>query len=191
GEERGSPVRLLGLVIGLGGVILLVAPHDSIAISEDWRYMLLALGIPMTLAASNIYRSRFWPAGSEAMPLVIGMLSVQGVCLFFVNLLIGNFSDAISFTQDTGLILTVLGLMAGASYLSSFNLLKVGGPVYLSQMGYVITLVTLLAGIVIWGEHYDRNDLLSMGLILLSVLLMTLTQRTQQSKETAPVMPGR
>jgi drug/metabolite transporter (DMT)-like permease len=191
GNERGNPVRLLGLVMGLSGVVLLVMPHDAIDISGDWRYMLLALGIPVTLAASNIYRSRYWPAGSEAMPLVVGMLSVQGVCLFFVNFFIGNFSDVTSVTQDTGLILTVLGLMAGASYLSSFNLLKVGGPVYLSQMGYVITLVTLLAGIVIWDEHYNSNDVLSMGLILLSVLLMTLTQRAQQSKVTAPVMPGR
>ena len=153
--------------------------------------MLLALGIPVALAASNIYRSRFWPVGREAIPLVIGMLTVQGAGLFVINLVLGNFYVAMPESYDTGLLLTVLALMAGASYLSSFNLLKVGGPVYLSQMGYVITAATLLAGIVLWDEQYDSNDMLSMGLILSGVLLTTLTRRVQQTKESVPVITGR
>ncbi len=188
--ESGHPLRLLGLIIGLGGVVLLVTPQDATDLSGNWEFMLLALGIPLSLAASNIYRSRFWPAGSEAIPLVIGMLSVQGAGLFIVNLVLGNFHVVMP-ENDTGLLLTVLAFMAGASYLSSFNLLKVGGPVYLSQMGYVITAVTLLAGIALWGEQYDSKDLLSMGLILSGVLLTTLTHRVQQSKQPAPVVTGR
>lgn len=191
GLEPGHPLRLLGLIIGLGGVVLLVTPKDSIDFSGNWPFMLLALGIPVTLAASNIYRSRFWPIGSEAVPLVIGMLTVQGMGLFVLNLVLGNFQLALPAFQESGLLLTMLGLMAGASYLSSFNLLKVGGPVYLSQMGYVISAVTLLAGIVLWGEQYDSNDLLSMVLIISGVLLTTLTNRVQQSRTAAPVTSGR
>jgi len=187
GQEQGHPLRLLGLIIGLGGVALLVTPQDSTDLAGNWQFMLLALGIPATLAASNIYRSRFWPNGSEAMPLVIGMLTVQGVCLFILNLVLGNFHEALPGTQDTGLLLTLLALMAGVSYLTSFNLLKLGGPVYLSQMGYVITAVTLLAGIVLWDEHYDSTDMLSMGLILSGLLLTTLTHRLQQSKKPLAV----
>ncbi len=186
GLERGHPLRLLGLIIGLGGVALLVAPQDSIEFAGEWRFMLLALGIPVTLAVANIYRSRFWPAGSEAMPLVIGMLSVQSLCLFVANLILGGFQHTGSVSLDTGLVLTVLALMAGASYLSSFKLLKIGGPVYLSQMGYVITAVTLLAGIVLWGERYDSHDLWSMGLILTGVLLTTFVHQVPPSKTSAP-----
>lgn len=189
GYERGHPLRLMGLVVGFSGVALLVMPGESVNVSSNWQYMLLALGIPLTLAASNIYRSRFWPAGSTAMPLVLGMLTVQGMGLFFINLVMGNFHNVISVTQDAGFLLSILGVMAGASYLSSVNLLRVGGPVYLSQMGYVITAVTLLAGIVMWDEHYDRNDLLSMGFILLGVLLTTLTQGISGLKQSAPALP--
>jgi len=186
GLESGHPLRLTGLIVGLAGVGLLVIPEEARSLSGEWLSMMLALGIPVALAASNIYRSRFWPAGSEAMPLVIGMLTVQSAWLFVANLLMGNFHEAMPDKQNTGVLLIVLGLMAGASYLSSFNLLKVGGPVYLSQMGYVITAVTLLAGVVMWGEHYDSSDYLSMGLIFSGVLLTTLTQKVQSSRQALP-----
>lgn len=188
GQEPGHPLRLLGLLVGLGGVALLVMPGDSMDPADHWTSMLLALAIPITLAASNIYRSRYWPAGSKAMPLVIGMLTVQSGCLFFVNLFLGNFHFELPTSQNLGLVLTVLAFMAGASYLTSFNLLRVGGPVYLSQMGYVITAVTMLWGAVLWDEQYDTSDLLSMGLILTGVLLTTVTQMRKQAKDPLPVV---
>lgn len=178
--EQGHPLRLLGLVTGLGGVALLVVPKGNLDLAGNGPFLLLALGIPLSLAASNLYRSRFWPAGSAAVPLVIGMLTVQGLGLLVINLLLGNFPALESTSPETGLLLAGLGALAGASYLSSFNLLRVGGPVYLSQMGYVITAVTLLAGILFWDERYDGRDLLSMALILSGVLLTTWVQGARQ-----------
>ncbi|MGD9385635.1 MAG: DMT family transporter [Thioalkalispiraceae bacterium] len=191
GQEPGHPLRLLGLIVGLGGVALLVMPDDTAIVSEHWSSMLLALAIPVTLAASNIYRSRYWPGESRAMPLVIGMLTVQSACLFVLNILLGNFHIVLPAFDDTSLVLAVLGLMAGASYLTSFTLLRVGGPVYLSQMGYVITAVTMLAGVLMWDERYHNTDLISMGLILSGVLLTTLTQIVQQAKVPTPVISER
>jgi drug/metabolite transporter (DMT)-like permease len=185
--EAGHPLRLLGLMFGLAGVAMLVMPGNSLALSADWPSMLMALGIPLSLAASNIYRSRYWPTGSTAVPLVVGMLTVQSAGLLLVNLLSGNFYSDPSSIEDTGLVLMVLAIMAGASYLSSFNLLKVGGPVYLSQMGYVITAATMLAGVLLWDEHYDTSDLLSMGMILTGVLLTTVTQMIQQAKKSPAI----
>lgn len=187
-QEPGHPMRLLGLVVGLCGVALLVVHGDASALPDHWSSMLLALAIPLTLAASNIYRSRYWPTDSAAMPLVIGMLTVQSVGLFIVNLSIGNFQMILPVVEETSLVLAVLAIMAGASYLTSFTLLRVGGPVYLSQMGYVITAVTMMAGVLLWDEHYDNTDILSIGLILAGVLLTTATQIVQQARVPASVI---
>lgn len=196
GLEAGHPLRLLGLVVGLAGVAMLVMPGDVtsgnlLQVSGNWQSLLLALGIPLSLAASNIYRSRFWPPGSDAMPLVNGMLTVQGLCLLLLNLALGHFSMSMPAHPGTTMVLSVLGVMAGASYLVSFQLLKVGGPVYLSQMGYVITAVTLLAGIILWGEAYDGHDLFSMGMILCGVLLTSLSRVLQPASISLPAIPGR
>lgn len=185
GLESGSPLRLLGLVSGLGGVVLLVASEAGLELSGQGGSLLLALAIPLTLAASNIYRSRYWPTGSAAMSLAIGMLTLQALLLLVVNLLLGNFGQGLSVAPASSGLLLILALMAGASYLATFKLLQIGGPVYLSQMGYVITAVTLLAGILLWGEQYDLVDLLSMGLILSGLLLTTWVGRQRNATETS------
>lgn len=187
GIEQGHPVRLAGLVIGLSGVGLMLLPQSDVELSGAWYYMVIALGIPVLLAASNIYRSKFWPAGSQARPLVAGMLTVQGVCLLFINMVLGNFQLNMPGMVNSLPLLVLLGMLAGTSYLSSFNLLRIGGPVYLSQMGYIITAVTLLAGVVLWDEYYGIHDLLSMGLILVGVLLTTITQSGRTKPKKIPV----
>jgi len=173
-------------------VIFLLVPGGSLELTTNWKFMLLALGIPVSLAASNIYRSHYWPAGTEAIPLVIGMLTVQAICLFIVNITLGNFNQLMVVnTQMATCLLMGIALLSGASYLSSFNLLKVGGPVYLSQMGYVITTVTMLYGIWFWNEAYDAGDVLSIGLIFSGVLLTTLTNMFHSSKPAMAVVTGR
>jgi drug/metabolite transporter (DMT)-like permease len=101
--------------------------------------------------------------------------------------MLGHFGQIIPATPGTGWLLLLLGLMAGASYLSSFSLLRVGGPVYLSQVGYVITAVTVIAGIVLWDESYQRGDILSMALILSGVLLTTWSGRKQSLKTAVQI----
>jgi len=185
--EQGHPIKLFGLVLGLGGVAMLVMPSglsgSGMEHGGDWRYTLLGLGIPVSLAASNLYRSHYWPSGSDATQLVIGMLSVQGLALLLINAVTGNFDISVLTNRDAVLTLALLSLFAGASYLSTFYLLREGGPVYLSQMGYVISVVTMLAGIMLWSESYDRKDLLSMGLIFVGVLMTTVIRSMEQSRQ--------
>ena len=187
--EQGHPVKLIGLVLGLIGVTLLVMPNGlsdpAMAQDGDWRYTLLGLGIPASLAASNLYRSHYWPQGSDATQLAIGMLSVQGLALLLINAATGNLDFSVLENRDALLTLALLSLLAGASYLSTFHLLREGGPVYLSQMGYVISVVTMLAGIMLWSESYDSNDLVSMGLIFVGVLMTTVIRSIEQSRQAA------
>lgn len=177
GYEQASMLRLMGLIVGLTGVAFLITSGESINQSTNWFFIVLALMIPLTLAVSNIYRSRFWPVGSEAVAIVIGMLTVNGILLFLVNLWLGNFQVNMFENQQVFYLIAILSLLAGAAYLSSFALLKEGGPVYLSQMGYVITVVTILAGILIWDEQYRTNDLISISLVFGGVLMTTWSRR--------------
>ena len=187
--EQGHPVKLMGLVLGLIGVALLVMPDSAaepgVRHSENWRYALLGLGIPLSLAASNLYRSHYWPAGSDGAQLAIGMLAVQGLALLVINTSTGNIDISVLANRNAVLTLILLSLFAGASYLSTFHLLREGGPVYLSQMGYVISVVTMLAGIVLWDESYHSNDLVSMGLIFIGVFVTTIIRSLEQSRRTA------
>ena len=183
GYEAGSWRRWMGLALGLVGVLIIMLPRGN-GSPADWRYLLIGLGIPLSLALSNLYRSRAWPAGSQPLTLATGMLSVQGLWLIPLTLLLGQFELPSLNPQQAGSIGIPLALIAGISFLCTFALLRLSGPVYLSQLGYVITSVTLAIGILFFNEQYGLADWLAIGLIFTGILLTG--QRLQEAARKQP-----
>lgn len=173
GQEPRDLIRFVGIVIGLSGVVFIMLSKDTAAEMNQWPYVLMALAIPLTLALSNLYRSISWPEGSEALPLATGMLTVQGLLLFpFAGLAEPSLLLLLDNTSVAPLA-TVLMLLAGLSYFGSILLLRIAGPVYLSQMGYVITVASVFLGIIFLGEQYRLTHWMAMALIFAGLLLVS------------------
>lgn len=177
GREPGSRRRLLGLFTGLLGVVLVMTPNDAVPGVDAWPCLIMALGVPLSLAAGNIYRSIAWPAGSSPLPLATGMLTVQAMWLVPATLVLGEFHLPGLQPGHSGVLGIALALTAGGGYLGSLALLRVGGPVYLSQIGYVVTAATLTIGALLLGEQYGARDWATIGLILSGILLTSLPQK--------------
>lgn len=172
-QEPSDILRLIGIVFGLSGVAFLMLSKDTTTDTNQWPYLLMALAIPLTLSLSNLYRSISWPEGSEALPLATGMLTVQGVLL----LPFAGFSDTFQqiqfYNASVNLLAVGLMLLAGFSYFGSFVLLRMAGPVYLSQMGYVITVISVFLGIIFFDEQYRGEHWVAMILIFIGLLLVS------------------
>jgi drug/metabolite transporter (DMT)-like permease len=79
--------------------------------------------------------------------------------------------------------LALLGLSPGlvflqaaataVTYLLYFRLQQVAGPVYLSQIGYVMTAVGLATGTLLFGERYSPWVWTGAGVIVVGVALVT------------------
>jgi drug/metabolite transporter (DMT)-like permease len=178
GREPGSRRRLFGLVTGLLGVVLVMIPKDTVAGAGMWLSLVLALGVPLSLAVGNVYRSIAWPVGSTPLPLATGMLTVQALWLMPVTLVLGQFQMPGLQAGDSGILGIALALTAGGGYLGSLALLRVGGPVYLSQIGYVVTAATVAIGALLLGEQYGALDWATIGLIFIGILLTSLPEKT-------------
>src|SRR5690606_41474479 len=71
--ERLRMVRLLGVLLGLGGGVLLAAAKARGADgAQGWAVLVLA--IPVMLAVGNIYRTLRWPSGTSPVFLAALML---------------------------------------------------------------------------------------------------------------------
>jgi len=177
GQESGNSLRLFGILLGLLGVVLIMISKDTDVDDKQWPYLLMALGIPLTLAFSNHYRSVAWPTGSQALPLATGMLSVQGIILLPTAVFSGQLPLSQLWPQlssvSINFVAIILMLMAGLSYFGSFILLRIAGPVYLSQMGYIITAVTVCLGILFLDEQYRLEDWMAMALIFVGLLMVS------------------
>ena len=72
----------------------------------------------------------------------------------------------------------VQALVSALLFVTYFRLQVVGGPVYLSQIGYVAAAVGLASGILFLGESYGPQTWIGAAIIALGVTLTTRAQST-------------
>jgi drug/metabolite transporter (DMT)-like permease len=151
GMERMNALRLLGVLLGLaGGVLLAWAKAGGMQGAQGW--VALVLTIPVIIALGNVYRTLRWPG--EAGPVYLASLMLLGGALALAPFvltfemrqapqLLG--SEVIRLLLAEAIVFTVL-------YVFYFVLQKIAGPVYLSQIGMVAALVGTLMAVALLGE---------------------------------------
>jgi drug/metabolite transporter (DMT)-like permease len=170
------PLRILaGILAGLGGVALLVAPGDFIG----GRHADVLGAAVITLAALG------WAAasgGSHARPLhpsphmATGMTMLAGGTLLVIAALITGEVSEVSIAALTPRVvfswvyLIVLGSLVGFS--AFIYLLRVSTPQKVSTSAFVNPLVAVFLGWLILGESITPRTLLAGGIILGAVVLI-------------------
>lgn len=173
GTEPASCVRKIGIGVGFAGVLLILLPKGALPDPDMVVWVALAAVAPVSLAAGNVYRSWGWPPGLAPLPAAGGMLAVQALGL----LPLAAISEAVVIPATTtisradGAMLAVTGV-ASALYVASFALQRRGGPVMVSQMGYVITVATLVLGTTLLGERYSPWVWSAVALVLVGIYLV-------------------
>ncbi|HEX7024807.1 MAG TPA: EamA family transporter [Gemmatimonadales bacterium] len=190
---RRPPLRVVaGIVAGLTGVALLVAPGEFIGAAHTD----LAGAAAITLAAMG------WAAGSvssHAMPLhdspvlATGMkMLAGGVLLVAAGLIFGEgarVSPGIFTGQALGawLYLVVFGSLIGFSAFT--YLLRVSTPAKVSTSAYVNPLVAVTLGWALLGEAITARTLLAAAVIIGGVVLIRGSQKPGVPAHQEPEEP--
>jgi drug/metabolite transporter (DMT)-like permease len=174
--ERPDLWRSTGMLVGLAGALLIVLPHGSLPSHGLAGWMALAFAIPVSLAAGNVYRTVAWPAGARPVALAAGTMLAGGGWVAAAFLAFGQPGDLLLPALVPGLVAAQVAATAVA-YLLYFRLQAVAGPVYLSQIGYLMTAVGLATGMLVFDEHYSLWVWSGAGVIVVGVLLVTFGRR--------------
>lgn len=188
GMERFYAIRGLGLALGLGGSLAIVQALTSSPFgTNESIWVIVLFVIPLSMALGNIYRAKFWPENLSVAGATAAILTASAVLLvgpaFAVN------PSAIVFDQSgkVTLIAAAQAVLAAVGYLMFFRLQRVGGPVYLSQAGYIITGLGLLYGASLFAERYDSAVWGGLLIIAAGVSLVTMHQNILiKHKPTGP-----
>jgi drug/metabolite transporter (DMT)-like permease len=144
---------LAGVALGFAGAVLIVLGRSSIAINGSAGWLLAAFLVPISLSFGNVFRTARWPKSMQ--PLRMGALSNLGasVPLLLLTFAMGG-APAVQTLARAPVALLVQIAMSTAMFLAFFRLQWVGGPTYLSQIGYIAAAVGLLAGVAVFHETY-------------------------------------
>lgn len=165
---------LAGIALGLAGALLIILARNASLGAGDGHWIVLAALIPLFLGAGNVYRTMAWPKGVAPMRLA----ALTNLAAVLPLLLIA----AVTGGLDLSPLLKILGLVAAQLLVSTlmfvmfFRLQQIGGPTYLSQIGYVAAAVGVGFGVALMGETYPLAVWLGVAVVAAGVALSTLAQ---------------
>ena len=176
GVRRPNLLGVAGIVIGFAGALMVALTRGEAGQPAALFWVIIGLLIPVSLAAGNIYRTFDWPENSGPIELAVGS-HLAAAAMLLIGLLflegIGTFGHLSSMPQ---LVLAQIA-SASAMFVFFFRLQAVGGPVYLSQIGYVGAAVGLISGTLVLGERYQLLTWIGAAIITVGIVMTTKAQR--------------
>lgn len=174
---RVRPPNLLGIfgiTLGLAGAGIIIFSRQ-LDFSGSTPWILLALLIPVFLGAGNVYRTMAWPFGASPRKLAAHTnLAAVPFLAIFIYAQTGTI-DLAPLAAIPGLVAVQL-VVSTVMFLMFFRLQQVGGPTYLSQIGYVAAAVGVVIGVLYFGEIYPPHVWVGAGAIAAGIAFSTLSQ---------------
>ncbi len=175
---RVRPPRLLGLMgigLGLAGALIIIAARNADFAAGQSVWLLLSVLIPIFLGLGNLYRTMAWPKGAGPMRLAaLTNLAAVAPLLIAAALYPGGI-DIAPLLAVPGLVAAQLAVSA-TMFIMFFRLQQVGGPTYLSQIGYVAAAVGAGFGVAVLGETYPAMVWAGVAVVAAGIALSTLAQ---------------
>ncbi|MBM2713448.1 DMT family transporter [Mesorhizobium caraganae] len=175
GVRRPNMLGVAGIAVGFIGAVMVAVTRGEAGQPADFFWVLVGLMIPVSLAAGNIYRTVDWPEGTGPIELAVGS-HLASATLLLVGILALFGVGAFAPLGAVPLVVVAQVASASAMFAFFFRLQAVGGPVYLSQIGYVAAAVGLFAGTIFLGEHYQLLTWAGAVIITIGVIITTKAQ---------------
>jgi drug/metabolite transporter (DMT)-like permease len=166
-DERLTLAKILGMVVGFFGVIVLVGPAALKGLGGDAvRQIAVACGALCYAVAATIAKEvpRLHPAVSGTAVMTMGAIQVTALSVFFDQ------PWMLSPSLVSSLAAIYLGLFPTAlATLIYFHLIKERGATFVSINNYIIPGLGVLWGSLFLSEHISVREIFALGLILTGI----------------------
>ncbi len=177
-----NKLGLIGITLGFIGAVIVSLTRGEVDNPASIGLLLSGICIPLSLALGNVYRTMAWPTGAQPIELAIGMNLASSTMLLLIILVLPNASlpGGLESIKITVLFTVVICSMMVAVH---SRLQYVGGPTYLSQIGYVAAGVALFIGMLFFKEKYSWITWIGAMCILLGAGISMKAQKKQSNQQ--------
>ena len=177
GQEKFHWVRAGGVLLGLAGALFILLPSASLPSADMAGWVLLGLGTPFLYGLNGVFASRFMPKGTPAPIMASGLLGVTAMIYLVLMFAMGEAAAPWPPAWPSTWALYALALGASIAFVAYFRLIRLAGEVYMSQVGYLVLAVGIIAGMVVLGERHSLWVWIGMALMLAGVALVNRGQQ--------------
>ena len=171
--ETISARRITGVFFGVGAILVLVLPENSLPNKNEVIWIIVACLSSISYALENITLAIRGIDGIGPVRLSCGINLLAALILGVFSYFTNNFMPVP--LPVTTLTWTILGIsLIGATAYTLFVLTVANsGPLFASQVAFLVTISGVLWGMLIFGEEHSRWVWLSLVLMLIGMALVS------------------
>ncbi len=178
GMKTPGALGVMGIALGLTGAVLVSLTRGASAEGPGPIWLLAAAAVPLALASGNVYRSRYWPKGASPNTLAFWGHAFA-TAVFLLIILLTQHKLPLDVLSATSGLIAIQILVSGLNFPLFYRLQRDGGPVLLSQIGYVAAAVSLVIATVFLGERYGPATWLGAAIIAAGIFATVTAQRLE------------
>jgi len=166
------PYRVLGICLGCAAIILLVAPDASLPDPEKAIFVFVGLIAPFCYGLEANYIARFTPTQVDAIET---LFCISVISLFVTGPLAwisGSWITLSGAFTSAGKAILGLSVIHAAAYPTYIWLVGKAGPVFSSQVAYIITISAMFLSVIFLHEGYSPYAFTSLALMIAGLMLV-------------------
>ena len=173
-DERITPRRLFGILVGLGGVALLIGPRLFGEAATPLAATAM-VGVAVSYALGNIY-VRLLPV-AEPKRLALGQQMMSGIFASCLAMAIPGPSSLAALPQQVHLVLAMGVVSTAAPMVLYMIAIRALGPTRASMTGYLVPAWAVILSALLLGEAIAPREAIAGLIILAGVYLVTATRK--------------
>ena len=176
--ERAWWLKFLGLVIGIAGIVLIVAPENSLPSPDLVIWVLIALIVPFGYAATTIAAAIMRPPAMDSISFSAGYFIAVVPILFIVMLASGEFWAFDGTFGDAEWALVLAAIVQGLGIYLFLELVMLMGPVFFTTVNFITPLTGILFGWAFFGDKLSSWVLIALAPLFLGLLFVILPRKS-------------
>jgi drug/metabolite transporter (DMT)-like permease len=169
--EKLRPVQVAGILVGIVGVMVIIAPWQGLDLSQSLVAQFAILGATACYGFSLAYMRRF-VADSGMSALVFSFLNIGiGAAIMAILTPVLVLTPVTLDPWIVGSVVLLGCLGTGVAYIWNQNTLRAWGPTRASTVTYITPVVGVALGILVLGEHMSWNEPVGALIVFAGILL--------------------
>ncbi|MES2813757.1 MAG: EamA family transporter [Pseudomonadota bacterium] len=169
-DERLTPVKAVGVALGFGGVVVMMAGED---LGGEGLAMLACLGAALSYGLAGVWGRRFKAAGVSPLQTAAGVVTCSAVLLAPVWLVVDRpWAMEWPGAVPVAAVVALAALSTALAYLIFFRILARAGATAISLVTFLIPFSAAGLGWLVLGERLELRHFAGLALILGGLALM-------------------
>lgn len=165
-DERATPAKLLGVVLGFAGVAVLIGIGALRQFGADLLPQIACLAATLCYGLASVYGRRFATMGIPPVAVSTGQLSMSALLLLPLVLIFEPPWHAAAPAPEAWAAVVALALFSTSlAYVLYFRLLASAGATNSTLVTFLIPVTAILLGTLILREALEQRHLIGMALI--------------------------